>query len=343
MVVSRRAFTLIELLVVIAIIAILIGLLLPAIQRVREAANRAECQNNLKQIGIALHNYHNDNSAFPCGSKDPNIYGPSPLVYILPYIEQDLLYQQDNFTQASGASDGSGGPDASDLVARHRIKTYACPSDPYPHLESEFGWTNYHSNYGTIVYGSPSMWDGVFGPGIAVGLGGGAGTPQPLHPVSLTDITDGSSNTGLFAEVAHPPPDSQTIPGDPKTDCFEFTGGVSTNHATLRNNLMAANWKTANFAGDPGWGPPPWRWRGYPWREGSIWRTGYNHLLPPNAACWRINKDWWQLATPPSSWHPGGINIVMADGSVRFVSETVDPVAWEAAGSRNRGEPVNLP
>ncbi len=331
---SRRGFTLIELLVVIAIIAILIGLLLPAIQKVREAANRATCQNNLKQIGVALHNYHNANNAFPCGSKDPNIYGPSPLVYILPYIEQDILWQMDNLTQASGASDGGATPDASDLVAQHRIKIYSCPSDPYPHPETEFGWTNYHSNYGTWVYGAPSVWDGVFGPGIPQGP-----AAQALPPVALTDITDGSSNTGLFAEVAHPPADTATAPRDPKTDCFEYSGAGNTNHAAMRASLLASNWQTAGFAG--GWSPP-WRFRGYPWREGSIWRSGYNHLLPPNAACWRVNGDWWQLVTPASSWHPGGINIVMADGSVRFYGDSVDPVAWEAAGSRNRNEPVSL-
>src|SRR5262249_44313771 len=107
--------------------------------------------------------------------------------------------------------------------------------------------------------------------------------------------------------------------------------------------FQARDWRTADFAGSPGWGYPYWRYRGYPWREGSVWRNGYNHLLPPNQACWRPNGDWWQLVTPASSFHPGGVNVMMSDGAVRFVSETVDPNAWTAAGSRNGGEAISLP
>jgi prepilin-type processing-associated H-X9-DG protein len=103
---------------------------------------------------------------------------------------------------------------------------------------------------------------------------------------------------------------------------------------------MAQNWQSAGLAG--GWSPP-WRWRGYPWREGSIWRTGYTHLLPPNSACWRLNGDWWQISPSASSYHTGGVNVALVDGSVRFVSSNVDTAAWTAAGSRNGGEPISLP
>src|SRR3954451_8534359 len=101
--------------------------------------------------------------------------------------------------------------------------------------------------------------------------------------------------------------------------------------------LKAMNWQTAQLAG-PGWGGSGWRWRGYPWREGSIWRGGYTHLLPPNSPCWRTNGDWWQLVSPTTSFHPGGANVVLCDGSVRYVPENIDGAVWEAAGSRNGGE-----
>src|SRR3954451_14593501 len=101
--------------------------------------------------------------------------------------------------------------------------------------------------------------------------------------------------------------------------------------------LKAMNWQTAQLAG-PGWGGTGWRWRGYPWREGSIWRTGYTHLLPPNSPRWRAEGDWWQAVSTASSYHTGGVNVVMADGAVRFVNDSVNPDVWTAAGSRDGGE-----
>ena len=89
-------------------------------------------------------------------------------------------------------------------------------------------------------------------------------------------------------------------------------------------------------------GSSVWRYRGYPWNEGNIWRNWYNHLLPPNSPCWRPNSDWWQLVSPASSFHPGGVNILMCDGSLRFTMETVDPDVWLATGTRMGNEPLVL-
>ena len=86
-----------------------------------------------------------------------------------------------------------------------------------------------------------------------------------------------------------------------------------------------------------------WNWRGYPWREGSIWRNGFNTILPPNKPCYRPNGgEWWQLVTPASSYHSGGVNVSMADGSIRFITDSVNPDAWTAAGSRAGGESLPL-
>lgn len=327
----RAGFTLVELLVVVAIIGVLIGLLLPAIQKVREAANRSSCQNNMKQIGLALQNYHGTFDSFPAGSYNTTNYGPSPLVFLLPAMEQDNDWKLYDPTASSGAS-----ASVNDAAGKLKFKAYLCPSDPRQGQQTVLGWTNYHTNYGTWVYANG--WDGPFGPNFQAGPNGAKSTF-----IRMADVIDGASMTAAFAEVGNAVGDTSTPPPDQRIDCFEFGGQTSKNTTTVRAAFLAQNWQTAQYAGAPGWGNPPWRWRGYPWREGSIWRTGYNHIIPPNRACWRANADWWQLAAPATSYHSGGVNIVMCDGSVRFVNDNVDPDAWLAAGSRNGSEPLNLP
>ena len=329
----RRAFTLIELLVVIAIIAILIALLVPAVQKVREAANRATCINQMKQLGIALHNYEGVWKHFPAGSYASANYGPGPTVFLLPYIEQDAAANTYDIDKVSGASASFAGNDTSGAV---HIPMLSCPSDMQPALNYQFGWTNYMSNYGTWVVANG--WDGTFTPNFSAAGVNGHG------PLKMKEILDGTSNTAAFAEVAKGRGNeaSATINRDPRVDCFEFGALTTKVVATARSSLQAKDYKTAGFA-DPSWGTtPPWSWRGYPWREGSIWRTGYTHLLPPNSPCWRTNTDWWQLVTPASSFHGAGVNVVMVDGSVRFVEDSVNPNVWTAVGSRNGNEPLTL-
>jgi prepilin-type N-terminal cleavage/methylation domain-containing protein/prepilin-type processing-associated H-X9-DG protein len=336
---NRRGFTLIELLVVIAIIAILIGLLIPAVQKARAMMQRLDCQNNLKQMGIALHNYINNNGTLPPADLNATNYGPSAQERLLPYIEQGAVAAMVNDTEVSGSSDAST-VSSSDLAGRVRIKTYLCPSDVQQGDGYEFGWTNYHSNWGTCVT-STKAWDGAFVP-LAGGTTLSIGAGSPIRP---EQISDGMSTTGAFAEVCNGSGSNAPFvsrPADNRYDCFEAAPRVTTGTAltTIQNTLRSQNWKTAQYAGAPGWGNPPWRWRGYPWREGSIWRSGYTHLLPPNSPCWRLNADWWQLVTPTSSMHDGGANVVMCDGSVKFVSNNIDPVIWLGMGSRAGGEAV---
>jgi len=325
---KRYGFTLIELLVVIAIIAILIGLLLPAIQKVREAAARAQCQNNLKQIGLALHNYESSYGYFPNGSQDAAIWGPSPHTFLLPVIEQGNVANLMTTTLAHGAS--TSGVANHEAGSTARPKVFYCPSDTNQFVGQVYGPTNYHSNYGRWV-NLQNQWDGLFGTNFTP-----YGTVPKMGQPKIAGISDGTSNTLAFAEVANGVGANPTI-RDPRRDCYDAgtqAGGTSTTVA--RNAFLAINTTTAPNLGG-------WNWRGYPWREGSIWRNGFNTLLPPNRACFRPNGEWWQLVTPASSYHTNGVNANMADGSVRFVTSSVDPDAWTAAGSRAGDESIQLP
>ncbi|HEX4588337.1 MAG TPA: DUF1559 domain-containing protein [Gemmataceae bacterium] len=325
--VIRRGFTLIELLVVIAIIAILIGLLLPAIQKVREAAARAKCQNNLKQMSLATMNYEGLKGVLPGGAISQTAYF-SPAAQILPFIEQAALYTL--FNPKFGPFD-----DVNPAAAAQRPLLFTCPSEANPHPETQMGWCNYHANCGTWLY-TAHNWDGPFGP-----PPGEDGKTEPvpglvyLKAIKLADITDGTSNTAMYAEVANGLYDT-TPPRSKIADCYEAGTVPSTSAAAARTALNAMNWQTAAIVAGG------WRYRGYPWSEGTAWRGWYNHLLPPNNPCWRPN-DWWALISPASSYHTNGVNICMCDGSVRFVSDNIDPVIWSAAGSRNGGEPLQLP
>lgn len=325
----RLAFTLVELLVTFGIIAILIAVSMPAIMRVRESAARTRCAHQMKQLGLAMHNYHTVHKTLPPACLTSSMFGPGPIVFFLAYLDPGSVSEG---YDAQGRSGATGGLVSNDVAGAVRIPILSCPSDPHDPRDYQFGWTNYHTNYGTWV--SVKGWDGMFGPNFDV-----AGAKR-TGPIQFRDIRDGLSNTAAFAEVANGRGYDGSAPKHARVDCFEFGPLVASSLGQARTALMAKDWRTASIA-DPT-AQEPWRWRGYPWREGTIWRTGYNHILPPNRACWRCNNDWWQVVSPASSFHPGGVNTLMGDASVRFVNDSVDPDVWAALGTRAGEETLVL-
>jgi prepilin-type N-terminal cleavage/methylation domain-containing protein/prepilin-type processing-associated H-X9-DG protein len=346
MVRRRFAFTLIELLVVIAIIAILIGLLLPAVQKVREAASRIQCQNNLHQIALAVHNYHDARSQFPFG-KGPNYRGQVPNVPIyprwsphsqlLPYLEQDNLYRSIDFTFPP-ETPGMEGPVVNFMPAwqnpgrvnatacRTVVKGFLCPSDPAPLASDWPGQNNYYANLGTTFLCDLSeKLPSELVPGSQP-----TGVFYYLSSVRITDLTDGTSNTALFSEKLR-----GTGNPNPRTDMF-----IMTNTATLDDTYNTCQGMNAATA------TPLTSKQGFSWVMGEMCCTTYNHVsLPNSTTCAGIGfpqgMENMAMDVPPSSGHTGGVNAAFCDGSVHFIASGIDLVTWRALGTRNGGEVID--
>ena len=332
MTIRRRAFTLIELLVVIAIIAVLIGLLLPAVQKVRSAAARLKCQNNLKQIALAAHNYHGTVDKLPGGlTVNPGGRTSSLFIDLLSFVEQEPIYRQWNFTNAA-ANYSSG-------RAATLVPTYLCPSDIIPLNPIAWGAggsaaiTSYAGNGGTRtqVPGQATM-DGLFF------MTGTAAVPGPDRPpVRFAEISDGTSNTFMFGERYHSDANWDswlTAPFQPPPSPAMRNIGSYGIWAPIGPDALAdvvlSAWVKINSGTPNPYVPPPIPLPPLP-------------PPPPTPVAWTTFLPVYEARL--SAWgsaHSGGANFAFADGSVRFLRDSIPLTTLRAACTRNGGEIVAI-
>jgi prepilin-type N-terminal cleavage/methylation domain-containing protein/prepilin-type processing-associated H-X9-DG protein len=311
----RSAFTLIELLVVMAIISILIGLLLPAVQKVREAAARMKCTNNLKQIGLALHNHHDSLGSFPASRNYPSSFSYSAHSRLLPFIEQDNIYKTINFSAPYA--------DPSNAFSRSaQVSIFLCPSDSQSRIPAGWAGTNYRANEGTSL---------VFGYGESDPEGVNVAMPPPNgvffanSRIRFADITDGTSNTAAFSE--HLIGDFTNGFASEKTDTFAPGTYPSTPDQAIID-CNAIDWTNLAFQGNSNIGAP--------WLRGYHSTTSYWHSAPPGSRSCMFPPQ--RIMTTANSNHTNGVNVLLCDGSVHFVTYSISLNTWRAMGTRDGGE-----
>jgi prepilin-type N-terminal cleavage/methylation domain-containing protein/prepilin-type processing-associated H-X9-DG protein len=308
----NRGFTLIELLVVISIIAVLIALLLPAVQSAREAARRLQCVNNLKQIGLACHNYAESRGALPGADMVFNVTELSALTMLLPMMEQSNAYNSVNFA--------FNYQDPTNTTAMFTVvNNFVCPSDLSDPLPSLGGQTNYMADMGSGI-----VWQAPVGPNV--------GMPTPngvFHGDASTRfaaITDGLSNTGFFSERVLADGNNAIV--SPIADVF-FSPGFPTSPDDAYQQCQAVDiWDLHNQ---------------FPLFMGAPWLCGqhiFTHVSGPNSrSCGFFIA--LRAVMPPSSRHPGGVNLLMGDGSVKFIKDSIDRTTWRALGTIAGGEVIS--
>ena len=348
----RQGFTLVELLVVIAIIGVLIALLLPAVQAAREAARRSQCSNSLKQIGLALHNYHSALQSFPfrqggsvgAGDYDGTGQRLCGWILLLPYMEQTALYQQ---ITSPGTADGNAVPPWGPRPWKYgyapwrvQVALLLCPSDDGGRRkdtgvsETGIGRSNYHFCTGDCVTNvNSSNPRGIFG---------------RQSGTRIADIRDGTSNTIAVGERVIRQ-EAQLLRGG----TAQNVTGANTNPtvcAALRGESGLYS-DTASLVTDSRYGT------GIRWNDGGMLFSGFTTVLPPNSpSCILTASHDTDGIYSASSWHPGGAMVLMADGAVRFISETINTGdlsaaeksvgaspygVWGAMGSKKGGEAIS--
>jgi prepilin-type N-terminal cleavage/methylation domain-containing protein/prepilin-type processing-associated H-X9-DG protein len=352
---NRRGFTLIELLVVIAIIAVLIALLLPAVQAAREAARRSQCVNNLKQLGLALHNYHDAIGTLPWGHGHIDAtYGWcdfSGISQILPQLEQSALFNSTNYwCQCPGNPQPAiptGGTGVNSTTNAVTLTVLLCPSDGNNRLPTNGSPTPGHNNYCLSSGTNPdslycrngnTSFDGLF-PYV-----------DAVKTVNFSAISDGLSNTAAMSErvrgVANSYANNSTtqffdglIPtSTPALIATPAAANETSQPQVVYQTCLSTSVTAANFPGSA-----------YSnWASGMFWlgagETGgpqYTHGMPPNAQSCGYGSTTAGGMITASSRHPGIVNVLMADGSVRAIKSTVNIIVWWALGTRAGGEVIS--
>ena len=330
----RRAFTLIELLVVIAIIAVLIGILLPAVQKVREAAARAKCLNNLKQQATAIHNYHDAHGYLPPGLAISNDDGGSHIwriwgAEILPFLEHANVFRQGEGKDWFGAQ--------TQTAVAHVIPVYVCPSSPSPSSmfagssragPTPSGWIFDPARRPGVSHYAMPLWyyDPIDDPDWQLVSGSGVGAytflndgPQ-VNTISFAAITDGTSQTILIGETAGAPStywkQKQVRPQNPEYESWAVENGTTAGPWSV----VYGDWSMMGFDPDYRFEDPPYVWEAY-----IVWG---------GSQCVHNCSNIWGN---PHSFHAGGVNYAMADGSVRFIRDSIDRInfrrlVWKADG-----------
>jgi prepilin-type N-terminal cleavage/methylation domain-containing protein/prepilin-type processing-associated H-X9-DG protein len=343
----RRGFTLIELLVVVSIIAVLIALLLPAVQGARESARRTQCINNLKQLGLAVQNYSTTTGALPpTATTNPSGFPKQPTnnfgmkARLLPYLEQEAMWNALNQTDIAESATGEN-----DTIVTLQIAAFLCPSDINVPIGTygfkngtgarQVGYGSYPNNIGTLFTNNGGRIDG---PTYHMGTPGQGGT------VTLAKVKDGTSSTAIFSEwirgrnigtssglsqvyVASVP--FPTTNADPPVPLLTYLNSCKTSTKIYTVTSTGAAYDHKGM-----------KWLNQACGEGGC----YTHIMTPNLlACVFGGEDPHpaRTLTGPSSKHSGGVNVGFLDGSVKFIKDSVSQATWWAIATRDGGEVVD--